>query len=731
MQALDRQIDLDATEELPVLDVSAYEAQLQSAAASEADDSAAHGTAVPLVTGRDADNLLNVEQWIAQKTGELRAMHDALSRGRRDKSEAETRAEQLTQHLTEAAITIRSLEERDRALSATLKTQQAAAKHADEERAAAQLDVAQLRADLSALRAADAHHQAALTETQALLADRSATLATLERAHGDLAAERVRLLSAVASLETRIAEGEAREAEARTAIEAKALAHAQLAATLSGHERALANQNVELASHKALLARYLEQLQTRECYRSIYESNLHELDGELDAAKTRIEVLGSHARALEATVTELSAQLAANRATIAALECAADNQAKLLAERELGLADADRRVTASNATIETLGHDLDAARAEVERLRAAHAEAVDAVASVCAERERARSEDEAHIAATAHERDDARAQLDRVEASLAAALHELGTQRSTIADALERTRGLESQLADHEIQAAATAVELDRSRTALSELSATAASQQALFAEHDRRLAESRSDAHRYLVDRDAQTEVIVALRDEVARLNARLAAPESERRMLEERAAALAHELEASEAKALRLERVNADLRSASQQLSRSLMEREAELQRVTRIASTSSYALGRVQSSIDGLGDLSNATDAATGAAPVGMLTRIDGDQHQRIVLRSRKTIGRDADNDISLKARFVSRRHAAVIPSHGSALVEDLRSTNGVIVNGRRVRCARLTHGDIITLGTANFRYTIEATAEDLAPAAPGPIALRDLQ
>ena len=69
---------------------------------------------------------------------------------------------------------------------------------------------------------------------------------------------------------------------------------------------------------------------------------------------------------------------------------------------------------------------------------------------------------------------------------------------------------------------------------------------------------------------------------------------------MLEERAAALAHELEASEAKALRLERVNADLRSASQQLSRSLMEREAELQRVTRIASTSSYALGRVQSSV-----------------------------------------------------------------------------------------------------------------------------------
>jgi hypothetical protein len=32
--------------------------------------------------------------------------------------------------------------------------------------------------------------------------------------------------------------------------------------------------------------------------------------------------------------------------------------------------------------------------------------------------------------------------------------------------------------------------------------------------------------------------------------------------------------------------------------------------------------------------------------------------------------------------------------------------------VLVNRRRVRCARLQHGDLLTLGMAQFRYTVAA-------------------
>ena len=73
--------------------------------------------------------------------------------------------------------------------------------------------------------------------------------------------------------------------------------------------------------------------------------------------------------------------------------------------------------------------------------------------------------------------------------------------------------------------------------------------------------------------------------------------------------------------------------------------------------------------------------------------------------------------------MQARFVSRRHAVVIPGAQSARIEDLDSANGVIVNGKRVPHATLKHGDIVMLGMAEFRYTLAAVAEDTGENAAG--------
>jgi pSer/pThr/pTyr-binding forkhead associated (FHA) protein len=87
--------------------------------------------------------------------------------------------------------------------------------------------------------------------------------------------------------------------------------------------------------------------------------------------------------------------------------------------------------------------------------------------------------------------------------------------------------------------------------------------------------------------------------------------------------------------------------------------------------------------------------------------------------VVLRGRTTIGRDRDNDLSLAMRSVSRHHAMLIPAFRAAFVQDLGSTNGVLVNQRRVRCARLEHGDVITFGGAQFRYTVTAAPAGTSP------------
>lgn len=63
----------------------------------------------------------------------------------------------------------------------------------------------------------------------------------------------------------------------------------------------------------------------------------------------------------------------------------------------------------------------------------------------------------------------------------------------------------------------------------------------------------------------------------------------------------------------------------------------------------------------------------------------------------------IGRGAGNDLSLADEGVSRQHCRVCLRAGAWLVEDLNSTNGVTVNGRRIAgaCA-LFPGDRIGVG-----------------------------
>src|SRR5215470_3868724 len=49
---------------------------------------------------------------------------------------------------------------------------------------------------------------------------------------------------------------------------------------------------------------------------------------------------------------------------------------------------------------------------------------------------------------------------------------------------------------------------------------------------------------------------------------------------------------------------------------------------------------------------------------------------------------TVGRLTDNDIAIPSPIVSRHHARVIAAGGHYILEDLGSTNGTFVNGRRV-------------------------------------------
>ncbi len=65
--------------------------------------------------------------------------------------------------------------------------------------------------------------------------------------------------------------------------------------------------------------------------------------------------------------------------------------------------------------------------------------------------------------------------------------------------------------------------------------------------------------------------------------------------------------------------------------------------------------------------------------------------------------KTIGRAPRADFVLDAAMVSRLHCRLTASAGGELeVVDLDSTNGIFVNGRRVRRSKLADGDRLKVG-----------------------------
>jgi pSer/pThr/pTyr-binding forkhead associated (FHA) protein len=68
----------------------------------------------------------------------------------------------------------------------------------------------------------------------------------------------------------------------------------------------------------------------------------------------------------------------------------------------------------------------------------------------------------------------------------------------------------------------------------------------------------------------------------------------------------------------------------------------------------------------------------------------------------------IGRGAHCDVQILTHFVSREHARISVTRGTAVIEDLGSTNGVFVNSVRVDRQELRQGDLITVGETQFRF-----------------------
>jgi hypothetical protein len=118
-----------------------------------------------------------------------------------------------------------------------------------------------------------------------------------------------------------------------------------------------------------------------------------------------------------------------------------------------------------------------------------------------------------------------------------------------------------------------------------------------------------------------------------------------------------------------------------------------------------------GKVEASAGGDVHPRSAAPSRSGQAPSdagrAILELVD-QAGQQIPLPSQAVVGRMPGCDVQLDDPSVSRRHARISKATQGWLIEDLGSTNGIMVNGASVDREYLTGGEDIELGNVRLRF-----------------------
>lgn len=107
----------------------------------------------------------------------------------------------------------------------------------------------------------------------------------------------------------------------------------------------------------------------------------------------------------------------------------------------------------------------------------------------------------------------------------------------------------------------------------------------------------------------------------------------------------------------------------------------------------------------------DVDHATEDAAPVLPVERLLEPVGHAGASILLNRRvMTIGRTDDNDIAIPSKMISRHHARLLVGPNAVIVEDAGSTNGCYVNEQQVKQHVLHEGDVLAMGDLRFKLVV---------------------
>ncbi|MDY6948960.1 MAG: FHA domain-containing protein, partial [Pseudomonadota bacterium] len=99
--------------------------------------------------------------------------------------------------------------------------------------------------------------------------------------------------------------------------------------------------------------------------------------------------------------------------------------------------------------------------------------------------------------------------------------------------------------------------------------------------------------------------------------------------------------------------------------------------------------------------------------------LVITVQGEAEREVSLKSdRIMVGRGDEADVRIDSVFISRYHALIVRDGTRDLLLDLGSTNGLLVNSRRILRRALRHRDLIQIGPARVMY-INEQANNVQP------------
>ena len=500
-----------------------------------------------------------------------------------------------------------------------------------------------------------------LAEIEKTLTQANGERTVFEQRARQLDGELAQARAAATSAEARVTELQRNLEERETANRTLQSHDKDVEVKLALHDKALSLVQRDLTQAQELAATYLEALRSAEGRRGILQDLSSGLYAEIDDRDTKLSHVSGQLTSANARVRDLESKLIDRGAQLAQLE------------RELG----GLRATVASAAADSR-KTLEQRQAEQERIAAERATLIESVNGLESKLAEANSR--------ANERDTAA----RTAQTRAEELEAAG------AGLRKRAEQLESELGTIRTELQQRATALQDAGTERNEFTARVAASEARVKDLEHRIEEQQDFVRVLQADSNASV--------------ARAKELEGDLRAAEDMLHRLETELRTRVTRMEELEKTNREWRVTVEEARTALTERDSLIHRLEEETANSAVLLGSIQQRLESTGSHEISHDGDKR-----LLIRSEGDSEVVHVLTRKTSVGRTPDNDLQIDAKFISRHHAVILAGPAHTIIEDLNSTNGVLVNGRRITRQTLKDGDSVVIGKTMFRFAVRPVAD----------------